>query len=89
MKPLQRLQWTQAQAMQDVGDIIAESIQPDPEEGEGTLEEISCSRFKAFQVRRANLRFRRGKAGKTEFLHTLNGSGLAIGRTWVAIIENY
>ena len=49
----------------------------------------SCSNFEAFQARRANLRFRRGKAGKTEFLHTLNGSGLAVGRTWVAIIENY
>jgi seryl-tRNA synthetase len=49
----------------------------------------SCSNFEAFQARRANLRFRRGKAGKTEFLHTLNGSGLAIGRTWLAIIENY
>jgi seryl-tRNA synthetase len=49
----------------------------------------SCSNFEAFQARRANLRFRRGKAGKTELLHTLNGSGLAVGRTWVAIIENY
>jgi len=49
----------------------------------------SCSNFEAFQARRANLRFRRGKSGKTELLHTLNGSGLAIGRTWVAIIENY
>src|SRR5208337_3283091 len=49
----------------------------------------SCSNFEAFQARRANLRFRRGKGGKTEFLHTLNGSGLAVGRTWVAIIENY
>ncbi len=49
----------------------------------------SCSNFEAFQARRANLRFRRGKAGKTEFLHTLNGSGLAVGRTWVAVIENY
>jgi seryl-tRNA synthetase len=49
----------------------------------------SCSNFEAFQARRANLRFRRGKAGKTEFLHTLNGSGLAVGRTWVAILENY
>jgi seryl-tRNA synthetase len=49
----------------------------------------SCSNFEAFQARRANLRFRRGKGGKTEFLHTLNGSGLAIGRTWLAIIENY
>jgi seryl-tRNA synthetase len=49
----------------------------------------SCSNFEAFQARRANLRFRRGKSGKTEFLHTLNGSGLAIGRTWLAILENY
>ncbi len=49
----------------------------------------SCSNFEAFQARRANLRFRRGKSGKTEYLHTLNGSGLAVGRTWVAIIENY
>lgn len=49
----------------------------------------SCSNFEAFQARRANLRFRRGKSGKTELLHTLNGSGLAVGRTWVAIVENY
>ena len=49
----------------------------------------SCSNFEAFQARRANLRFRRSKAGRTELLHTLNGSGLAIGRTWLAIIENY
>jgi seryl-tRNA synthetase len=49
----------------------------------------SCSNFEAFQARRANIRFRRGKQGKSEFLHTLNGSGLAIGRTWLAILENY
>ena len=49
----------------------------------------SCSNFESFQARRANLRFRRGKGGKTELLHTLNGSGLAIGRTWVALLENY
>jgi seryl-tRNA synthetase len=49
----------------------------------------SCSNFEAFQARRANLRFRRAAQGKTEFLHTLNGSGLAVGRTWVAILENY
>ena len=56
----------------------------------GEYREISsCSNFEAFQARRANLRFRRGKSGKTELLHTLNGSGLAVGRTWVAIIENY
>ena len=56
----------------------------------GEFKEISsCSNFEGFQARRANLRFRRGGRGKTEFLHTLNGSGLAIGRTWLAIIENY
>jgi len=56
----------------------------------GEYKEISsCSNFEAFQARRANLRFRRGKSGPTEFLHTLNGSGLAIGRTWLALIENY
>lgn len=49
----------------------------------------SCSNFESFQARRANLRFRRGKGGKTELLHTLNGSGLAIGRTWLALLENY
>jgi seryl-tRNA synthetase len=49
----------------------------------------SCSNFEAFQARRANLRFRRSKAGRTEFVHTLNGSGLAVGRTWLALIENY
>lgn len=48
----------------------------------------SCSNFEAFQARRAGIRFR-GAKGKSEFVHTLNGSGLAIGRTWVAIVENY
>jgi len=47
----------------------------------------SCSNFEGFQARRANIRFRGGK--KTEHVHTLNGSGLAVGRTWVAIVENY
>jgi len=54
----------------------------------GYREISSCSNFEAFQARRANLRLRRGGKGKTEFLHTLNGSGLAVGRTWLAIIEN-
>lgn len=55
-----------------------------------TYREISsCSNFEDFQARRANIRFRRGPKGKPEFLHTLNGSGLAIGRTVAAIIENY
>ncbi|MBC1419425.1 serine--tRNA ligase [Listeria fleischmannii] len=49
----------------------------------------SCSNFEAFQARRANIRFRRELNGKPEFVHTLNGSGLAIGRTVAAILENY
>jgi seryl-tRNA synthetase len=48
----------------------------------------SCSNFEDFQARRADIRYRAGK-GKTEFVHTLNGSGLAVGRTLVAILENY
>lgn len=55
-----------------------------------TYREISsCSNFEDFQARRANIRFRREKKGKPEFVHTLNGSGLAIGRTMAAILENY
>jgi seryl-tRNA synthetase len=49
----------------------------------------SCSNTEAFQARRANIKFRSGGAGKTEFAHTLNGSGLAVGRTLIAILENY
>src|SRR5271156_3295272 len=49
----------------------------------------SCSNYEAFQARRANIRFRPEGKNKTEFVHTLNGSGLAVGRTWVAIVENY
>ena len=57
--------------------------------GLGEYKEISsCSNYEAFQARRAAIRAKPAK-GKTEFLHTLNGSGLAIGRTWVAILENY
>ncbi len=48
----------------------------------------SCSNFEAFQARRASIRAKSGK-GKAEFVHTLNGSGLAVGRTWLAIVENY
>jgi seryl-tRNA synthetase len=56
---------------------------------QATYREISsCSWFGDFQARRANIRFR-PKDGKPGFLHTLNGSGLAVGRTWVAILENY
>jgi len=58
--------------------------------GQDTYREISsCSNFEAFQARRAAIRFRRGESGKVEFVHTLNGSGLAVGRTLVAILENY
>lgn len=49
----------------------------------------SCSNMTDFQARRANIRFRRGGKGKPEFVHTLNGSGLAVGRTVAAILENY
>jgi len=49
----------------------------------------SCSNFESFQARRAQIRFRRGEGDKPEFVHTLNGSGLPIGRTLVAILENY
>lgn len=55
-----------------------------------TYREISsCSNFEDFQARRADIRFRREEKGKPEFVHTLNGSGLAIGRTVAAILENY
>jgi seryl-tRNA synthetase len=58
--------------------------------GQSLYREISsCSNFEAYQARRANIRFRPESKGKTEFVHTLNGSGLAVGRTWVAIVENY
>jgi len=58
--------------------------------GQALYREISsCSNFEAFQARRANIRYRPEGARKSELVHTLNGSGLAIGRTWVAIIENY
>ena len=58
--------------------------------GQQLFREISsCSNFEAFQARRANIRYRPEGKGKTEFVHTLNGSGLAVGRTWVAVVENY
>jgi seryl-tRNA synthetase len=58
--------------------------------GQNLFREISsCSNFESFQARRANIRYRPEGKNKTEFLHTLNGSALAVGRTWVAIVENY
>jgi seryl-tRNA synthetase len=49
----------------------------------------SCSNYEAYQARRAQIRFRRDRGSKPEYVHTLNGSGLAIGRTWVTVLENY
>jgi seryl-tRNA synthetase len=58
--------------------------------GQQLFREISsCSNFESYQARRANIRYRPEGKNKTEFAHTLNGSGLAVGRTWVAIVENY
>jgi len=58
--------------------------------GQNAYREISsCSNFEEFQARRASIRFRRDESGKVEFVHTLNGSGLAVGRTFVAVLENY
>jgi seryl-tRNA synthetase len=56
---------------------------------DGYAEISSCSNTEAFQARRANIKFRPGGTGKAEFVHTLNGSGLAVGRTIIAILENF
>ena len=53
------------------------------------VEISSCSNFESYQARRANIRFRPEEKAKPEFVHTLNGSGLAVGRTVAAILENY
>ncbi|MGZ4837248.1 MAG: serine--tRNA ligase [Terriglobales bacterium] len=58
--------------------------------GQQLFREISsCSNFEAYQARRANIRFKPEGKGKSEYVHTLNGSGLAVGRTWLAVLENY
>jgi seryl-tRNA synthetase len=58
--------------------------------GQNAYREISsCSNFDAFQARRANIKYRPRAGEKVRFVHTLNGSGLAVGRTWIAIMENY
>ena len=58
--------------------------------GTGSWMELSsCSNCLDWQARRANIRFRREQGAKPEFVHTLNGSGLAVGRTFAAILENY
>jgi seryl-tRNA synthetase len=57
---------------------------------QNTFREISsCSNYEAFQARRAQIRFRRSGGARPEYVHTLNGSGLAVGRTWIAVLENY
>ncbi len=53
------------------------------------MEISSCSNTEAFQARRSGIRFKGAKGGKSEYVHTLNGSGLAVGRTWIAIVENF
>ena len=53
------------------------------------VEISSCSNFKDFQARRANIKYRPKDGGKPQFVHTLNGSGLAVGRTVAAILENF
>ena len=56
----------------------------------GEFREISsCSNCEAFQARRAGIRYKPRGGGKSDFVHTLNGSGLAVGRTWIAVVENY
>lgn len=58
--------------------------------GQQVFREISsCSNFEAYQARRANIRYRPEGKNKTEYVHTLNGSALAVGRTWVAVVENF
>jgi len=58
--------------------------------GQGAYREISsCSNCEDFQARRAQIRYRKDKKGRPIFVHTLNGSGLAVGRTLLAILENY
>jgi seryl-tRNA synthetase len=58
--------------------------------GQKTYKEISsCSNYESFQARRGSIRFRRSEGAKPEYVHTLNGSGLPIGRTLVAVLENY
>ena len=75
----------------DVGFAAAKKYDPEvwmPSYGR-YVEISSCSNFEDFQARRANIRFRRHPKAKPEFVHTLNGSGLAVGRTLAAILENY
>ncbi len=76
----------------DVGFTAAKTFDLEvwlPSDGGGYREISSCSNCTDFQARRANIRFRRMPKAKPEFVHTLNGSGLAVGRTLLAVLENY
>jgi seryl-tRNA synthetase len=91
---LQRLELPYRKVLLCTGDMGAASSKTYDLEvwlpGQGLYREISsCSNFEAYQARRANIRYKPQGKNKTELVHTLNGSGLAIGRTWLAILENY
>jgi seryl-tRNA synthetase len=91
---LQRLQLPYRKVLLCAGDTGAASSKTYDLEvwlpGQKLYREISsCSNFEAYQARRANIRYKPQGKNKTELVHTLNGSGLAIGRTWLAILENY
>jgi seryl-tRNA synthetase len=91
---LQRLELPYRKVLLSTGDLGASSSKTYDLEvwlpGQGLYREISsCSNFEAYQARRANIRYKPQGKNKTELVHTLNGSGLAIGRTWLAILENY
>ena len=90
---LQRLGLAYRTMVLSTGDIGASSAKTYDIEvwlpGQNAYKEISsCSNFEAYQALRASIRAKSGK-GKAEYVHTLNGSGLAVGRTWLAIVENY
>ena len=91
---LQKLELPYRVMLLSTGDLGANSAKTYDLEvwlpGQQIFREISsCSNFESYQARRANIRWRPEGGKKTEFVHTLNGSGLAIGRTWLAILENY
>jgi seryl-tRNA synthetase len=91
---LQRLELPYRKMLLCTGDMGAASAKTYDLEvwlpGQNLYREISsCSNFEAYQARRANIRYKPRGKNKAELLHTLNGSGLAIGRTWLAILENY
>ncbi len=72
------------------GGHVTVAVDDSPTKRYGRYVEISsCSNFEDFQARRAQIRFRREKGAKPELVHTLNGSGVAVGRTVAAILENY